>query len=159
MKAIITTAALGAAFVLAATLPVGAQDTGSSTDKGHMGHMAMMPGCHGVVLNAIGGSGEHGCATVHAVNGAEVLAISVTGEPKGAVQPSHIHRGVCGSNGPVVIPLTNVVNGRSTTTIPQAKWNTLKTGKYYINVHKSPTDIPTIVSCGNIPPMKGHPAM
>jgi hypothetical protein len=155
MKAIIATFALGA-MVFAATVSVGAQGTGGS--PGRMGHkggaMMMMGPCHGVVMNAVGGSGESGCATAHGINGAMVLAISVKGEPMGAIQPSHIHRGVCGSNGPVVLPLTNVVNGKSVTTIPMAKWNMMKGGKFYINIHKSPKDIPTIVSCGNVPPMK-----
>lgn len=154
MKAIISTVALGAALVFAATVSAGAQGTGGSPGKMHKGGAMMMGPCNGVVMNAVGGSGESGCAVVHGINGAMVLAISVKGEPKGAVQPSHIHRGVCGSNGPVVVPLTNVVNGKSTTTIPMAKWNSMKGGKYYINIHKSPKDIPTIVSCGTVPPMK-----
>ncbi len=160
MRAIIASLALGAALVFAATGPVGAQGTSGSPGKGHMGGtMMMMPGCKGVVMKAVGGSGESGCATAHAVMGAMVLAISVKGEPAGAIQPSHVHKGVCGSNGPVVVPLTNVVNGKSVTKIPMAKWNMMKGGKYYINIHKSPADIPTIVTCGDVPPMGGHTAM
>jgi hypothetical protein len=141
MKAIIVSAMIGA-------LALGTAGAAPAADK-----MMMLPACKGVVMNAVGGSGESGCAVAHAVNGAMVVAISVKGEPPTAIQPSHIHKGVCGSNGPVVVPLTNVVGGKSTTTIPMAKWNMMKGGKYYINIHKSTSDIPTIVSCGNVPPM------
>jgi CHRD domain-containing protein len=160
MKAIIATVAFGAALVLSATAPGGAQGTGGSPGAtgGHMGgHMMMMVKCPpgSVQLNAVGGSGEAGCATLKMAMGAGTLGIRVMGEPKGAVQPSHIHRGKCGSNGPVVIPLTNVVNGMSSTKIAMSKWTMVNKGGYYINIHESADNIPHIVTCGNIMPMHG----
>ena len=153
MKAIIATVALGAALVFGASTPAPAADT----MKGGAMMMTHCPG--GYVLNAIGGSGESGCATPHAVMGSILLGLKVTGEPKGAVQPAHIHRGKCGSNGPVVIPLTNVVNGMSSNKIPMAKWKTVNHGGYYINIHESKDNIPHIVSCANITAMPMHGAM
>jgi hypothetical protein len=87
------------------------------------------------------------------------LAIKVTGEPAGAKQPSHIHRGKCGSNGPVVLPLTPVVGGKSTTNIRLMQWNKYKNGGFYINIHESADNIPHIVSCANITAMPMHGAM
>jgi CHRD domain len=150
MKAIISTVALGAAFVLAAAVPGGAQTGGS------MGHAMMMVRCPGgYVLNAIGGSGESGCATPRGGNGVIFLAIKVSGEPPGANQPSHVHRGRCGSNGPITIPLTNVRGGTSVTNIPNAKWSTVNHGGFYINIHESAKNLKHIVSCANITPMHG----
>jgi hypothetical protein len=145
MKAMIATVALGAALVLGASAPAPAADA-------MKGGGAMMVRCPGGswVLNAVGGSGEGGCATPHAVMGSILLGLKVMGEPKGAVQPAHIHRGKCGSNGPVVIPLTNVVNGMSSTKIPMAKWKTVNHGGFYINIHESADNIPHVVSCANI---------
>ena len=161
MKAIIATVALGAALVLGASAPGGAQGTGGS--PGHMTKpkpMMMMAHCTGGwALNAIGGSGESGCATARGGNGVIFVGLKVTGEPKDADQPAHIHRGKCGSNGPVVIPLTNVVNGKSSTSIPMAKWKTVNHGGYYINIHESADNIPHIVSCANIGAMPMHGAM
>jgi hypothetical protein len=150
MKAIIAMVALCAAVVFAATAPVGAQGTGGS--PGHMkGHPMMMTGCPGgYVLNAVGGSGESGCATPRGGNGVIFLGLKVTGEPAGAKQPSHIHRGKCGSNGPVVLPLTPVVNGKSATTIPMMKWKMYNHGGFYINIHESADNIPHVVSCADI---------
>ena len=156
MKAIIATAALGAALALAPAAQVGAQGTGGSPGH-HMGHPMMMTRCpSGYVLNAIGGSGESGCATPRALGTGIVLGIKVTGEPKGADQPAHIHRGKCGSNGPVVFPLTNVKNGLSSTPIPFAKWKTFNHGGFYVNIHESADNIPHIVSCANITAMAPH---
>ncbi len=158
MKAIIATVALGAALTLAATVPGGAQ--GTSGSPGHMGHAMAITRCPGgYVLNAIGGSGESGCATPRGGNGVVFLGLKVTGEPAGATQPTHIHRGKCGSNGPIAIPLKNVVNGMSVTTLPMAKWKTVNHGGYYINVHESADNIPHIVSCANIRAMPMHGAM
>jgi hypothetical protein len=160
MKAMIARVALGAALVLSATAPGGAQGTGGSPGAmgGHMGgHMMMMVRCApgSIRLNPVGTSREGGCATLRMGMRTATLAIRVMGEPAGAVQPSHIHRGRCGSNGPVVIPLSNVVNGMSSTPIAMAKWRMVNHGGYYINIHESPDNIPHIVSCGNILPMPG----
>ena len=160
MKAIIATAALGAALIFSATVPAGAQGTGGSPGKmGHAkGGTMMMVRCHGgYVLNAIGGSGESGCATPRGGNGVIFLGLKVTGEPAAANQPAHIHRGKCGSNGPVVFPLHNVKGGTSVTTVPMAKWATFNHGGYYINIHESADNIPHVVSCANITAM--HAAM
>ena len=151
MKASIATVAL--ALALAPAAQVGAQGTGGS--PGHHGHAMMMTRCPGgFVLNAVGGSGESGCATprnfgFHGV----VLGLKVTGEPKDADQPAHIHRGKCGSNGPVILPLRDVKNGMSGTQMSDAKWATFNHGGFYINIHESADNIPHIVSCANITTM------
>jgi hypothetical protein len=160
MKAIIATLALGSALVFAATVPVGAQGTGGSPGH-HMGRPMMMTRCPGgYVLNAVGGSGETGCATPRNFGfHGTLLSLKVTGEPKDADQPAHIHRGKCGSNGPVVLPLRNVKNGMSSTQITDAKWATFNHGGFYINIHESADNIPHVVSCANITAMAPHGAM
>ncbi|MEA2785628.1 MAG: hypothetical protein QOF71_1732 [Candidatus Eremiobacteraeota bacterium] len=153
MKAIIATIALGATLVVGASTPAPAADA-------MKGGAMMMTRCpSGYVLNAIGGSGESGCATPRALGTGIVLGLKVTGEPKGADQPAHIHRGKCGSNGPVVFPLTDVKAGMSSTPIAFAKWKTVNHGGYYINIHESKDNIPHIVSCANITAMPMHGAM
>ena len=153
MKAIIATAALGAALVLGASAPAPA----AAAMKG--GAMMMTHCPSGYVLAAVGGSGESGCATPRALGTGIVLGLKVTGEPKGADQPAHIHRGKCGSNGPVVLPLTDVKNGMSSTPIAFAKWKMYNHGGFYINIHESKDNIPHVVSCANITAMPMHGAM
>jgi CHRD domain len=106
-----------------------------------------------VKLNAVGGSGEMGRAVLTDVPAAAPVvrvSITVSGEPPAAVQPSHIHKGVCGSNGPIVKPLHNVVSGASVTMVPGVTVAQLIATGTYINIHKSAQQIPVIVSCGMI---------
>src|SRR5205823_14923234 len=103
-----------------------------------------------VQLAAENNSGETGTAVLTEVNGKVTVVITVIGEPAGATQPAHIHDGQCGPTlGKVVYPLTNVVNGVSTTTI-DATMAQLKSAKYGINGHKSAAEINVYTFCGNL---------
>lgn len=68
----------------------------------------------------------------------------------GVEQPVHIHDGACPGVGAVKYPLTNIVDGKSTTTV-DAPITALLTGSFSINAHKSAADINTYVACGGIP--------
>ena len=85
--------------------------------------------------------------------GQTLVVINMTGLASKQVYPSHIHSGSCGSNGDVVVPLENVGGDSglsiTLTTVPYAD---LTSGSYYINVHQSPEDLSTIISCGQIGP-------
>ena len=70
----------------------------------------------------------------------------------GATNPemlAHIHADACPGVGAVVYPLTNVVNGTSTTIIDAPLATVLGNG-HSINLHKSPADVNTYVGCGNL---------
>ena len=98
----------------------------------------------------LGGSGEMGSAVLSEVNGQTTVVVTVVGEPAGASQPAHIHSGQCGATlGAVVYPLTNVVNGVSTTTI-NVTMAKLKSAQYGLNGHKSAAEIGTYTFCGNL---------
>ncbi len=59
---------------------------------------------------------------------------------------------MCGSNGPIAYPLHSVVEGKSSGVVQTTLAALMGAGgPYYINVHKSTSDLATIVSCGNIP--------
>ena len=78
------------------------------------------------------------------------VVISLKGAPKGTAQPAHIHEGSCANLNPKPKQgLTNVVNGKSTTTVPMSI-EQLTGGDLAINVHKSTEDLKTYVSCGDI---------
>jgi hypothetical protein len=109
-----------------------------------------------VKLNAVGGSGQNGRAVLRdlpPIGPAPRVSVSATvaNEPPPAIEPSHIHRGICGSNGPILRPLHNVVHGQMATTIVTgftvAQLHAMHT---YINIHKSPVALGVIVSCGTI---------
>jgi hypothetical protein len=147
MKLVLSTTALGAAFVLAAAVSVGAQ--GTSGSPGHMsGHPMMMKAPLTVPMAALNGSGETGSAVL--TDTAKGLVVTIHVKNAKGPQPAHIHKGSCAKLDPKPeYPLHNVVNGMSVTTVPGVTIAGL-IGKSAINVHKSLTDIPTYVSCGNV---------
>jgi hypothetical protein len=151
MKFHLSTLALGTALVFAATIPVGAQGTGGS--PGHMGKhggsMMMAAASTTIPMKALNNSGETGTAMLRDTPRGLVVTIHIK-NAKGP-QPAHIHKGTCAKLDPKPEePLHNVVNGMSITTVPGVTIAQLKASPHAINVHKSLTDLPTYVSCGDV---------
>jgi hypothetical protein len=100
-----------------------------------------------------------GTATVEPGTGAgtTVATVSITGAKPGAVHPWHVHVGKCGmtpggkvwGDPSAYKPLTAGSDGtaKGTATISMA---VPTSGDYYVNIHASPSDMGTIVSCGNL---------
>lgn len=103
-----------------------------------------------VTMKAMNGSGMDGTATLTDLgSGKTKVMLDLKNGPAGP-QPAHVHEGTCATLNPAPkYPLTNVVNGRSETTLDVGMSDLMK-GSMAINVHKSPQDIPTYVSCGDI---------
>ncbi|HEU4561788.1 MAG TPA: hypothetical protein VFS20_28445 [Longimicrobium sp.] len=106
-------------------------------------------------LNPVGGSGITGMATGTSANNMTRVYVNVAGAQAGATLPWHVHEGKCGDASPPIVgpasaypPLVVGANGRATA---QAHLNLdLNEAKSYIvNVHASPTNLGTIVSCGD----------
>lgn len=104
-----------------------------------------------VKLNALNNSGQTGTAILSPEGSNKTkVVIELSGIPAGVVEPAHIHMGTCDKLNPAPKwPLQSIKDGRSTTVVPVSLDSILK-DKAAINVHKSPTDIMTYVSCGNI---------
>lgn len=123
-----------AAGILALALPAAAAD----------------PAHHVFALGAQNGSGEIGTVTLTAVGDKTRVDVAIANTPADVVQPAHIHLGSCAKLDPKPkYPLANVVDGVSTTTV-DVPLATLLGGGLAVNVHKSTTDIPTYVSCGDL---------
>jgi opacity protein-like surface antigen len=104
-----------------------------------------------VKMHALNGSGESGTATLTDVAGGLQVVVSIKSGPNDVPQPTHIHVGTCGNiNKAPEYPLSNTVNGESTTVVKGVHLSTLEGGKYAINVHKDATHLPDYVSCGDI---------
>ena len=92
-------------------------------------------------------SGESGTATITQQGDKTQVVLQMKGAPAEA-QPAHIHNGSCASLDPKPrIPLQNVSNGKSTTTLSMPMSEVTKGA---INVHKSATDLKTYVACGDL---------
>jgi hypothetical protein len=147
MKLILSVAATGAALVLSAATAISAPGD-SMSNMSHMGGMTMMKAPITIPMKAQNGSGENGTAMLRDTKNGLVVTIHIK-NAKGP-QPAHIHKGSCAKLDPKPwYPLHNVVNGMSVTTVPGVTIGEI-IGKSAINVHKSLTDLPTYVSCGNV---------
>ena len=103
-----------------------------------------------VDMKALNGSGETGSATLTQQDDGVKVVVTLKGAPATA-QPTHIHKGTCAKiNAAPEYPLTSVTNGTSTTVVKGVKLADLLSSDYAINVHKSPDDLATYVSCGDI---------
>lgn len=115
--------------------------------------MMMMKKPVTIRMMAQNGSGETGTAVLHDTKRGLVVTLHL--KSARGPQPAHIHMGSCAKLNPQPeYPLHNVVNGMSVTTVPGVTIGEIA-GKMAINVHKSTTDIPTYVSCGDVAVMHG----
>ena len=103
-----------------------------------------------VPLQALNSSGQLGAATLIARGNQTEVAIDIAAGSEGLSQPIHIHQGTCGSLGGVAHALTNLQDGKSSTTV-DVSLASLMTGVFSINAHKSADDIGTYVACGDLP--------
>jgi hypothetical protein len=107
-------------------------------------------------LNSMNGSTVKGTASLApgAGAGASVATISITGGQAGAVYPWHVHLGKCPAGGVFggpsnYKPITAGADGSGTSTANLTA-GAPTTGDYHVNVHASPTDMKTIVACGDL---------
>lgn len=160
MKFFRTILASGTALAAAAALSAcgGSTTTTSTTATAAPGTNAKISGGmktavgRTVKMGAQNGSGQTGTATIVDKGTGVLVTVTVSNEPKGASEPTHIHLGTCSKLNPAPWkPLSNTVNGVSTTTVPGVTVAQL-TGKtkYAINLHKSLKQLSVYVSCGGI---------
>ena len=106
-------------------------------------------------LNAVGTSGITGTATGTTGNDMTRVVLNIMGAQPGSTLPWHIHDGKCSEAGAPVVgsataypPLVVGSDGRATAEANVAVGlNEAK--NYIINVHASPTNLGTIVACGD----------
>ncbi|HUF12606.1 MAG TPA: hypothetical protein VMN78_05885 [Longimicrobiales bacterium] len=87
--------------------------------------------------------------------GTTAAAVSIAGADVGARHPWHVHSGSCATGGPIMGPAAEYpvllvrADGRASASANLAI-GLDDNANYHINVHRSPSDLGTIVSCGNL---------
>ena len=102
-----------------------------------------------LTMNEMNSSRQSGIATLTMMGGQTEVALAIRAGAADVAQPVHIHEGSCDSLGSVKYPLTDVMGGKSTTTV-EIGLDALIQGDFAINVHKSGPEISVYVSCANI---------
>ena len=106
-----------------------------------------------VTLAAVGGSSATGTATIHGDaqgGGQGSVEVAVSGAPASEALPAHIHRGRCGSDQGVAMPLGEIgtVEDGSGSSSTSVNTSILAGGDVYVQVH-GPGGAPIL--CGDIP--------
>lgn len=108
-------------------------------------------------LAAQGNSGVLGTVAARSAAATSAASITISGAQSGARHPWHIHRGTCGSNGPIVgdasaYPVLVAGSNGVASASAELDVHLDEDGAYYVNVHRSPSDLGTIISCGALRP-------
>jgi hypothetical protein len=147
-RAQVRLAALAGCLLLALIAPVGASVSAQS-------------GSVTVTVNQLNASGVSGQAVLTPSGNQTVVDMTLSGPGITGNHPTHIHTGTCDNFDPnPLYPLETVVlqsltqAGKSVTTVnvPLAD---LQASDYVILVHKSPEELTTYFSCGEIPKVAG----
>lgn len=114
---------------------------------------ASAPGAASITINlGPGRDGDQtpGTAILNSQGTKTEVVLSIKPAAAGVSQPAHIHEGACPNVGAVKYPLTNIVDGKSTTVV-DAQLKDLLTGGFSINAHESTANAGKYVACGGIP--------
>lgn len=108
-------------------------------------------------LEPKGGTNVRGTASVGAgaSQGTTTAEVAINGAPANGTHPWHVHAGTCATDGAIVGPPADyppLKGDASGTAAATATVNVAPpaTGDYHVNVHLSPTEMGTIVACGDL---------
>lgn len=106
-------------------------------------------------LASVNNSGVRGSAGVQSVGVGSGVRISIEGATVGGQHPWHVHVGRCGSNGAVVgsgsaYPVLQVGSDGRASANATINVALRENESYHVNVHRSTTDMGTIIACGNL---------
>ncbi len=150
MRKRIFSLAAASALLLAVVLPALAADQDATSDK-----IAPETGKVTIEMKATNDSGVSGKAVLTQLeNNKTRVEITLSGMPSGAIEPAHIHTGKCPNVGAIKWPLSNVVNGVSTTDLDVSLTYLKSQLPLAINTHKSAEEMKVFMSCGNFPGKK-----
>lgn len=111
---------------------------------------------YSATLASVGGSSAHGTAMIHSMGGKQRVEVQLSGAPAGATLPWHIHSGSCADGMTPIVGSPSLytaigTSGDGTGSIMADIPVTLAAGqRYHVNVHASPSDMGTIVACGDL---------
>jgi hypothetical protein len=101
-------------------------------------------------------TGASGTATARVEGNNTLVTLVLAGLPAGGPYPWHVHDGTCETGGPIVgdptayPPLMVGADGRAEANARLLGLKLNEAKKYHVNVHRSPTDLATIIACGQL---------
>ena len=100
-------------------------------------------------------TGLAGTAVARVIAGTTTVTVNLRGGTPGARHPWHIHTGNCGTGGPIygeptAYPTLVVGADGTGTASAQIQLQLNEAQRYHVNFHESPSNLATIVACGQL---------
>ena len=96
-------------------------------------------------------SGVEGSVLIADYGRRTVVSVALAGTSPGERHPTHFHLGRCGTGGDIVVLLQSVRGDTGfSVTVLDTPFDDLVGGEYYLNVHRSPAELDTILACGEV---------
>ncbi|HEV8634254.1 MAG TPA: hypothetical protein VG370_08465 [Chloroflexota bacterium] len=99
---------------------------------------------------------QGGSVTITPMGAQTKVSIDMPSGGAGVQQPAHVHVGTCPGVGAVEFPLTNVVDGKSETTL-NVPWDLIAASPHSVNVHRSAAEVQVYTACVNLPLAQAAP--
>ena len=104
-------------------------------------------------LQPVNNSGVRGSVAARSAVATSGASITISGATQGGQHPWHVHRGRCGDNGPIVgdanaYPVLQVGSNGNASASANLRVGLSEDATYYVNVHRSPANLGTIIACG-----------
>ena len=101
------------------------------------------------------GASITGNAVARVIAGTTTTTVTIRGATAGARIPWHVHQGNCGAGGQIVgepsaYPAIVVGGDGTGTASAQIQLQLNEAQRYHVNLHESPTNLPTIIGCGQL---------
>jgi hypothetical protein len=106
-------------------------------------------------LAPVNNSGVRGAVSARSAVAATGVSITIGGGSMGGRHPWHVHRGGCAQNGAIVggadeYPLLDVGSGGNASASANLEVGLSEDAQYSVNVHRSATELGTILACGEL---------
>ena len=103
----------------------------------------------------VGGSGSVQSIYAEGLTGNSAAAITITGAASGGQHPWHVHTGTCATGGGIVgapgaYPVLQPGSNGSASATANLAVGLNPDERYHVNIHRSPSDLGTIVACGDL---------
>ncbi|HKV50590.1 MAG TPA: hypothetical protein VJO52_05250 [Gemmatimonadaceae bacterium] len=115
--------------------------------------LATPPALHGALQ-------VQGSAWMAAKDNKTVVSVQISNAAPGGMHPWHVHMGTCGNDAGILGPpgsygtLKVDGDGKAAARV-EVPIQAPTSGQYFVNIHASPTNLGTIIACGNLAPPTG----
>lgn len=144
-----------ALLIMAVVAAAGCGARQDTTTGGGSADLGDFVGDWNAALRSENNSGVTGTARVQTAVAASAVTVTISGATPNAHHPWHVHTGTCATGGPIfgqasAYPALHVATNGTATATASVGMALNEEQKYHVNVHRAPTELNVIISCGDL---------